>query len=94
MCSLQGNQLKEEGAKHVANAIATNTTLKELKYALSHPQPCYQHPLTSCTLACSIDINQVGPEGAKALGESLKTNSSLQTLKYAVTHPSLAASTR
>ena len=28
-----------EGAKHVADAIATNTTLKELEYALS-TQPC------------------------------------------------------
>ena len=39
--------LKEEGAKHVADAIATNTTLKELKYALLHPQPHRQHPLTT-----------------------------------------------
>ena len=37
MCSLAGNNLKPEGAKHVADAIATNTTLKELKYALSAP---------------------------------------------------------
>ena len=37
MCSLANNNLKTEGAKHVADAITTNTTLKELKYALSTP---------------------------------------------------------
>ena len=39
MCihSLSGNMLQPEGAKHVADAIATNTTLKELKYALAAP---------------------------------------------------------
>ena len=29
----------------MANAIATNTTLKELMYARSHPQPCCQDPV-------------------------------------------------
>ena len=37
MCSLADNLLKPEGAKHVADAIATNTTLKRLKYALAAP---------------------------------------------------------
>ena len=37
MHSLSTNTLKPEGAKHVADAITTNTTLKELKYALSAP---------------------------------------------------------
>ena len=43
--SLSDNELQPQGAKHVADAIATNTTLKELKYALSHPQPCCQYLL-------------------------------------------------
>ena len=29
----------------MADAIATNTTLKELKYAARHPLPCRQQPL-------------------------------------------------
>ena len=37
MCSLADTLLKPEAAKHVADAIATNTTLKELKYALAAP---------------------------------------------------------
>ena len=45
MCSLKDNSLGSEGAKHVADAIATNTTLKELKYALSAP-----HSLAANTL--------------------------------------------
>ena len=36
MHSLSGNNLQPWGAKHVADAMATNTTLKELTYALSH----------------------------------------------------------
>ena len=45
--SLSDNKLESEGAKHVVDAIVTNTTLKKLKYALSHPQPYCQHPLTT-----------------------------------------------
>ena len=44
--SLSDNDILAEGAKHVVDAVATNTTLKELKYALSTPQPCCQYPLT------------------------------------------------
>ena len=35
-----------EGAKHLSEALKTNSTLKELKYAASHPLPYRQHPLT------------------------------------------------
>ena len=42
-----GKKMGAEGAKHVADFIATNTTLKKLEYALSYPQPCCQDPLTS-----------------------------------------------
>ena len=42
-----GKKMGAEGAKHVADSIATNTTLKKLKYALSYPQPCCQGLLTS-----------------------------------------------
>ena len=53
--SLEYNQLKAEGAKHVADAITTNTTLKSLKYALLHPQPCCQDPLTAWLRVYSLD---------------------------------------
>ena len=37
ICRLCTNFLEAKGAKHVADAIATNTTLKELEYALRTP---------------------------------------------------------
>ena len=90
--SLEYNQLKPEGAKHVADAIATNTTLKSLKYALSHPQPCCQYALTALALcnhlcACSLNDNALtnygrDMSGVLQLAESLKVNSSLTSLSY------------
>ena len=63
MCSLADNKLQPEGAKHVADAIATNTTLKELKYALSRPQPCCQYRSDACCGAtvCNTMIWTIPP---------------------------------
>ena len=47
LCSLTGNYLNAEAAKHLAEGLAKNGTLATLKYASSHPFPCCQHPLTS-----------------------------------------------
>ena len=44
--SIGYNYLGPEGAKHVCEALKTNSTLVELKYAASHPFPCCQRPLT------------------------------------------------
>ena len=66
----------------MAGPIATNTTLKELKYAAHHSLPCRQHPLTiAWPCLASLQRNDIGPEGGKALGEALKTNSTLENLK-------------
>ena len=35
--SVGTNSLKEEGAKHLASALAVNQTLTSVKYAASHP---------------------------------------------------------
>ena len=92
--SLSDNKLKPEGAKHVADAITTNTTLKELKYALSRPRPYCQYPLTSpYVFLCSLALNDLGPNGAKALSEGLALNKALTSLKYAASLPSLAVNT-
>ena len=90
--SLSDNGLQSEGAKHVVDAIATNTTLKELKYALSHPQPYCQYPLMALALcnhlcACSLNDNALTSygqdmSGVLQLAESLKVNSSLTSLSY------------
>ena len=34
--SVSANSLKEEGAKHLASALAVNQTLTSVKYAASH----------------------------------------------------------
>ena len=34
--SVSGNSLEEEGAKHLASALAVNQTLTSVKYAASH----------------------------------------------------------
>ena len=38
MHSLKDNNLREEGAMHVADALMANSTLTELKYGPSHPK--------------------------------------------------------
>ena len=73
MHSLSDNELQPEGAKHVADAIATNTTLKELKYALLHPQPCRQQPMTRILLTPS----------ARSLQDNLLNNAAKKQLKKA-----------
>ena len=92
MHSLSENYLQPEGAKHVADAIATNTTLKELKYALSHPQPCCQYSLTVLAF-CSLPPHSLSDNsmtnygkdmsGVLQLVESLKVNNSLTRLSCA-----------
>ena len=86
--SLSDNKLYPKGAKHVADAIATNTTLKELKYALVHPQPCCQDPLTFGALLClnSLGRNSVGPKLGEYIAEALKVNKTLTSIEYATAY--------
>ena len=91
------NWLRAEGAKHLAEALKTNSALEKLEYAASCPPPYCQHPLTElafcalpfCSLAsnalCGIMYGQgtYTAEGITKLAEALKSNSSLRELKYA-----------
>ena len=63
--SLRDNKLKAEGAKHVADAVATNTTLKELKYALSTPQPCCQYLLTVLAVCLIVSPRTTSAKAAR-----------------------------
>ena len=84
--SLGNNSIKDEGAKHISEALKTNSTLATLRYVAAHLVPYCQYPLTCAfcsrsTLARSMRVNSIGPEGAKHISEALKTNSTLQTLE-------------
>ena len=91
--SLFYNDIGPEGAKAIGEALKTNQSLKELKYATSRPQlppsrrnrheKC-QQPLTPrFTLVRSLRSNNLDAEAAKHLAEGLKENKALQTLEYA-----------
>ena len=99
MCRLGDNELRSEGAKHVANMLAVNQTLTSVEYAM----PCSptlalherQQPPTSLLTACvsvrfhdSLELNNLTNDGEDMSGiiqlaEALKTNEGLTSLEYA-----------
>jgi hypothetical protein len=96
---LRRNGLGPDGAKHLSEALVTNTTLKELEYAappLQRTRACTTANLLlaapdssifdSC-LVCSLTSNELKAEGAKHLCDALKVNETLSTLGYAALHP-------
>ena len=46
VCSLEGNSVDPEGARALSEALKTNSSLKEPKYATARPESYCQHPLT------------------------------------------------
>ena len=81
--SIFSGKYTAEGINALCDALKSTTTLKSLKYALLHPQPCRQHPLTSpLSFLCSLqNTPQLGPKGAEALSEGLALNKSLTSLE-------------
>ena len=71
------DEIDDEGARALSEALKTNTTLTELKLHgvqgrwLNFRQCQQQHQETE---------NEIGVEGAEALSEALKTNTTLQSL--------------
>ena len=52
--SVSGNSLEEEGAKHLASALAVNQTLTSVEYAANCSISYCHHPMTPvCTLLYS-----------------------------------------
>ena len=96
-CSISGNLLRVEGAKHFADMLKVNTTLQSVKYAANRlkPQPKSnprqglraekrQYPMTPyCPLICSVSSNNFHFLGAKYFADMLKINTTLQSIEYA-----------
>ena len=80
----------------MVEALKTNSTLVELKYAASHPSPLCQQPLTCLIeiLVCSLALNYVGPELGIYMAEALKVNKTLTSVKYAASLLVFAVSSR
>ena len=75
----------------MADAIATNSTLKELEYALSSPALLSIPADSACLLPYSLGVNNIcwggNMSGLIALCDMLKTNSSLRELKCVLLAP-------
>ena len=79
-----------EGAKHISEALKTNSALQMLKCAAPRSFPCCQEPLIlGCARARSLRENGLGAKGAKHISEALKTNSALKELLCAAARPFL-----
>lgn len=83
---LQQNQLTKEGAKLLAPALATNTSLRYLnldscKLGVSGMKSICQSLKTNSSISSlSLYRNIFDVDGARALGEALKTNTTLTFL--------------
>ena len=90
------NELGPEGGMALAEALKSNTTLKELKSAalpsnpLAHTfKPHSTYVLCTCSFSpCLCGVrrlrdNELGPEGGMALAEALKSNTTLKELESA-----------
>jgi Ran GTPase-activating protein (RanGAP) involved in mRNA processing and transport len=94
---LRVNEIGPDGAKHLSEALVTNTTLKELEYAApTLPRTRAQRPnlllaapnnsISHSCLVCSLGGNDLKAEGAKHLCDALKVNKTLTKLMYAALH--------
>jgi hypothetical protein len=64
---IANNQVKDEGAKDIGNALQYNTSLTKLYLGNGYNKYI-------------IDNNGIGNEGAEAIGKSLKNNGTLSEL--------------
>ena len=97
--SLYTNQIGDEGAKAIGEALKQNSGLAKLEYA-AHPHlilhshrplpACPPSPAVSATadtpnpaVPRSLGANWIGAEGAKAVAEVLTENKTLGTLQCA-----------
>lgn len=68
-----GNELEDEGAKHIAEIIAKNSTIEELYVKSKHTHEYMQ----TIDLLCNT-CNNIGDNGAKHLADALKSNATLK----------------
>ena len=74
--SITRNKIGPDGAKAIAEALKTNTTLKVLDLGV------IEIDSISCFLTSNSPItgNSIGPDGVRAIADVLKTNTSLTKL--------------
>ena len=82
ICVFAGNNIGDEGAKALAEALKVNQGLQDLNLTCRKNDTYY---FISASLFPSFHWpsfigNNIGSEGAKALAEALKVNQSLQNL--------------
>ena len=77
MNSLDGNNLGEEGARFLAEALRTNSTLRELKY---ENMRILKLNLNDGNVN-SIRHNNIRDEGLRYIAEALQENRTLQILE-------------
>lgn len=103
---LQDNDVGNEGATALGEALQNNSTLSQLlcvalRRLLMHTvraAHCTRPGTVSCAVACGCGCvgcrladNDIGDVGAGALGEGLKENSGLTELRCVFARPRLAA---
>lgn len=76
---LPDNLIGAEGAKALAGALETNTTLTFLSLGGDVPRLACTYLRLSFIMDWT-SVNFIGPEGGKAFGEVLKTNTTLNAL--------------
>jgi Ran GTPase-activating protein (RanGAP) involved in mRNA processing and transport len=76
LLALADNQIRDEGAKALAEALKTNETVTHMDLFGVIANDCVW--LTLLALA----DNQIRDEGAKALAEALKTNKSVTSIDF------------
>jgi hypothetical protein len=95
--SLLHNNIGDEGAQYIGEALKINKALTTLKCALTAPQLPNALALLSaggadvcdCSLfyPCSLHANNIGDKGAWHIGEALKMNKALTNLECAPDSP-------
>lgn len=80
--SLYINQIRDEGAAMIGEALKTNAALTELRCVDGGRHGCkYQLMVANFNCTHSLGDNQIGDDGAAAIGEALKTNAALSVLQ-------------
>ena len=79
------NQIGPEGAKHFAEALKVNKTLKELDLQGLFSFFFFHFLKTSCSLFLGKG-NEIGDEGVEYIAEALKVNQTLQVLDLPRNH--------
>ena len=78
--SITRNKIGPDGARAIAEALKTNTTLTQLNLDVMEMN----------SVSCDLDINsqfpgnKIGPDGTKTIAEVLKTNTTLTQLNLDV----------